>query len=72
MRKELKTSHVGAPVFFEHLADDGWPQDVGWWPERIGGCILHSVNCSNERVQGVRRLSLSHLIKSLLRRRKRP
>jgi len=67
MMKEPNKPNVGAAAPFEHLADDGWPEDAGWWPERIGGCALHSVNCSNERRQGVRGLSLSHFIRFLLR-----
>jgi hypothetical protein len=34
--KKPKEAYVGAGVFFERLADDGWPEDAGWWP--IGGC----------------------------------
>lgn len=64
--KEPKKTYVGAAVFFERLADDGWPEDAGWWPERIGGCTLRPVNRSDERVQGVRRFSPSQFIKSLL------
>ncbi len=29
--KYTKT-HVGAAVFFDRLADDGWPEDAAEWP----------------------------------------
>ena len=54
-----------AVFFFERLVDDGWPEDAGWWP--IGGCLSPPVRCSHQRVQGIRRLSPSRFIKSLLR-----
>jgi hypothetical protein len=38
--REPKKTYVGAAVFFERLADDGWPEDFGWWPERGGGGAL--------------------------------
>jgi hypothetical protein len=69
--KEPKTLYAGAALFFEHPADDGWPEDAGWWPERIVGCTLHTVNCSDERVHGVNHLSLSQFIKSLMQSRNR-
>ena len=53
--KEPKKTYVGAAVFFERLADDGWPEDAGWWP--IGGCTSPPVTYSDERVQGARRRS---------------
>ena len=65
--KELKRTYVGAAVFFERLADDGWPEDAGLWP--IGGWPSPPAN-SHERLQTIRRLS--QLIKSLLPRRNRP
>jgi len=65
--KEAKKTYVGAAVFFERMADGGWPEDAGWWPERIGGCTLRPSNGSDARVRGVRRLSLRQIIKSLLR-----
>lgn len=64
--KEPKT-YVGAAVFFERAADDGWPEDSGWWPERAGGSTLRAANCSDDSVQGVARPPLSQFIKSLLR-----
>ena len=67
--KEPKT-YVGMAVFFDRLADDGWPEDAGWWPK--GGCTLPPVKCSRERIQGIRRLFPSQFIKSLLRNRNRP
>jgi len=67
--KEPKKTYVGAAVFFERAADDGWPEDSGWWPERADGCTLREAHCSDDRVQGVRRLSLSLFLKSLLRGR---
>ena len=69
--KEPKKTYVGAAVFFERLADDGWPEDAGWWPERIGGCILLTANCPDERVQEIRRPSLSEFIKAFVRNRNR-
>ena len=66
--KESKQTSVGAPVFFERLADDGWPEDAGWWPERIGGGTLRPVHRSDERGQGVRRFSPSQFMKSFLQR----
>jgi hypothetical protein len=30
--REQKKTYVGAAVFFERLADDGWPEDAGLWP----------------------------------------
>jgi hypothetical protein len=67
--KQSKKTYVGAAVFFDRLADDGWPEDAGRWP--ISGCSSPPVECPHERVQGVRRLSLSQLIRSLLRNRNR-
>jgi hypothetical protein len=66
--KKPKNTYVGAAVFFERLADDGWPEDAGLWP--IGESTSPPGKCSPERVQGVRRLSLLQFIKSLLRGRK--
>lgn len=28
----LNKTYVGAAVFFDRTADDGWPEDAGWWP----------------------------------------
>ncbi len=70
--KELKKTYVGAAVFFERLADDGWPEDAGGWPERIGGCPLHTtIHWPNTNVQEGARFSFSHLIQSVLRIRNR-
>ena len=66
--EELKRAHTDAAVSFERLADDGWPEDAGWWP--IEGPTSPSVKSSQERVQGVSRLSPSQLIKSLMRKAK--
>ena len=53
--KETKKPGVGAAVFCERLADDGWPEDAGWWPlDRYTAPLVKS---SRERVQGVRWLS---------------
>ena len=62
--KELK-GYVFAAAVFERLADDGWPEDAGWWPERIGGPPLHSFDSdkSNEK-EG--RFSPLQFIKSVL------
>ena len=67
--KEPKKTYVGMAVFFDRLADDGWPEDAGWWPK--GGAILTSVKSSRERIQGFTRLSPSQFIKSLLWNRNR-
>lgn len=69
--KELRKTSVGTAVVFERLADDGWPEDAGWWPERIGGFPLRPVNSSPERLPGIRRPSLLQVIKSLLPSRNR-
>ena len=68
--KEPKKTCVGAAVYFERLADDGWPEDAGSWP--IDGGVSRPVNCSDVYVQGARRPPLSQRIKSLLRSRNRP
>jgi len=65
--KEPKKTYVGAAVFFERAADDGGPENPGWWPDRAGGCTFRAANCSDDSVQGVARLPLSQFIKSLLR-----
>jgi len=36
--KDPKKTYVGAAVFFERPADDGWPEDAGSWP--MDGCTL--------------------------------
>jgi hypothetical protein len=69
--KESKKSYVGSAVFFDRLADDGWPEDAGLWPERSGGPALYSSEISGQRVQGFIRFSLFQFIKSLLRSRDR-
>ena len=66
--KETKKTYVGAAVFFDRLADDGWSEDVGLWP--IGGRTLPPAKCFHKRLQGVSRLS--QFIKSLLRDRDKP
>jgi hypothetical protein len=66
--KDLK-AYVSAPVVFEWLADDGWPEDAGWWPERIGGPPLHSFK-SEKSTQKEKRFSVSQFLKSLLSSRK--
>lgn len=69
--KHTKT-YAGAAVFFERLADDGWPEDGGEWPER---CALqtHPVTHSTESLslQNGRRLTPMQFLKSLLWSRKR-
>jgi hypothetical protein len=67
--KEQKKIYVDAAVFFERLADDGWPEDAGLWP--FDGFISPPVKCSHECVQRVRRLFRSQFIKCLLRNRNR-
>jgi hypothetical protein len=59
----------GSAVLFDWPADDGWPDDAGLWPWRIGGRTLRPVQFSGEGVQGVRRLFISKFIKFLLRSR---
>jgi hypothetical protein len=59
--KEQKKTYVGAAVFFERLADDGWPEDTGLWPFDEWTSPANS----HERVRGVRRLS--RLIESYFR-----
>jgi hypothetical protein len=68
--KEPKKTYVGAAVFFERLADDGWPEDAGWWPERTGGCTVRAAQRADDPAQEVRRLSLSSFLKPILRGRK--
>ena len=63
--KEQKKTYVGAAVFFERLADDGWPEDAGLWP--FDGFTPPPIKCLDERVQGARRLSVSQFVKSLVR-----
>jgi hypothetical protein len=63
--KQPKKTYVGMAVFFERLADDGWPEDASGWP--IGRCTLLPADCSDERVRGVKQLRRSPFIKSLLR-----
>ena len=64
--KDLK-AYTDAAVVFERLADDGWPEDAGWWPERIGGPPLHSYD--SDEFQRERRLSPSRFIKSVFSRK---
>ena len=59
--KAPKKTHVGAAVFFERLADDGWPEDAGCWP--IGGCPSSPVKRCDEPVQLVRRRSMLQFIR---------
>jgi hypothetical protein len=54
--KEAGKTYVGAAVFFERPADDGWLEDAS-----------ASVQLSDQRVQGANRLSLSQWMKSLFR-----
>lgn len=63
--KYTKT-YVGAAVFFERLADDGWPEDSGDWPER---CVpqTHPATPLKEPLQRTSRLSPSRLMNVLLR-----
>jgi len=63
--KEPKRTYVGAAVFFERLADDGWAEDAGLWP--FDGFTSPPIKYPDERVQGLRRLSLSQFVKSLVR-----
>jgi hypothetical protein len=66
---EARKTYVSAAVFFERLADDGWPEDAGRWP--ISGCTSAPIKSSHRRAHGVRRLSPSGLVKSLLQNRRR-
>jgi len=63
--KEQKKTYAGAAVFFERTADDGWPEDAGLWP--LNGFNTPPIKYPDERVEGAKRLSLSQLVKSLLR-----
>jgi len=65
--KEPKKTYVGAAVFFDRLADDGWPEGAGLWP--IGEWTSPPGN-SYERFQEIRRVL--QLIKSILPKRNRP
>jgi len=60
--EDLK-AYTNAAAVFEHLADDGWPEDAGWWPERIGGPPLHS--SVSEESQKETRFSPSQFIKTV-------
>ena len=52
--EEPEKTYVCVEVFFERLADDGWPEDAGLWPIREWTPpIFHS----HERVQRIGRLS---------------
>ena len=62
--KAPKTTSGGAAVVFERLADDGWPEDAGWWP--LGGCVEPTNQRFEESILVVRRRSLSQFTKSLL------
>ena len=61
--KDPKT-YVSAAAAFERTADDGWPEDAGWWPERIGRRPLHTVDFDTPN-QEEGRLSLSQFMKSV-------
>ena len=63
--KEQKKTYVGAAVFFERLADDGWPEDAGMWP--FDGLNSPRTKGPSERGQKARRLSLALLVKSFVR-----
>ena len=63
--KEARKTYVGAAVFFERLADDGWPEDAGFW--EIDGCGPRPVHRAQARVREVSRRSPFQLAKSLLR-----
>jgi hypothetical protein len=63
--KASKTTYGVAAVVFERLADDGWPDDAGWWP--LGGRVSTANRPFEQRVQIVRDRSLSQFTKSLLR-----
>ena len=53
--KEPKKTYVGLAVFFDRLADDGWPEDAGLWP--LDGFTTPPIKYPDERVQAaVRRL----------------
>lgn len=67
--KYTKT-YAGAAVFHERLADDGWPEDAGRWPERCGSQI-HSVACPNESMPASEGKLSSLFIEPFLRNRKR-
>jgi hypothetical protein len=61
--KEAKT-YVGAAVFYEREADDGWPEDAGLWP--IDGYTSHLANRAEVGVQFDRRHSVFQRLKALL------
>jgi hypothetical protein len=63
--KEPKRTYVGAAVFFERAADDGWSEDCDWWTETTGGS--GAAHRCNERVEIVTRPPVSQFVKSLLR-----
>jgi len=65
--KEKKKTYVGAAVFFERQADDGWPEDAGLWP--FDGFTPPPIKCPDGRVQEARRLSFSRFVKSLVQSR---
>ena len=58
--KDQKKTYVGPAVFFERLADGGWPEDAGLWP--LDGFTSPPIKCPDERVQRV-----SQFVKSLMR-----
>lgn len=62
--EKLSETNVSTTVF-ELLADDGWPEDAGWWP--LGGCTLPSAKCFREHLRVVRFLSIRQGIISLMK-----
>jgi len=61
MNKQNKT-YVGAAVYFERLADDGWGEDGELWPLDV--VRAPAMTRPGARVHGLRRRFLSHFVKS--------
>ena len=67
--KDITMTCLGAAVYFDGLADDGWPEDAGLWPTD-GFTSLRAKRHTN-RVGDARSAPLSGLIKFLFRKRHR-
>jgi hypothetical protein len=62
--KEPQKIYVGAAVFFDHVADDGWPGDAGLWP--VDGGTSRSVDRAAVNVDKPRHPSLPQRLQFLL------